>query len=493
MAVPLVECVPNFSEGRRADVIEAIRAAIASVHDVRVLDCSADPWHNRAVITFVAPPDAAVEGAFAGIRVARDRIDLTRHAGVHPRMGAADVVPFVPLEGSTMEDCAALARALGDRVGRELHIPVFLYEHAASRPSRRNLADVRRGGFERLRAEIESSPEYAPDFGPHRMHPTAGAVAIGARPFLVAFNVYLGGADALSPVRALARAVRDSSGGLPGVKALALEVNGEAQLSMNLVDLERTGLWTAFEAVEREAAQRGLTVHRTEIVGLVPERALWHAGGGALRLTNFSPDRVLEHRLRATAPAPPLETLLDRIAAPSTAPGGGSVAAYAGALAAALTAMVGGVAARRGLGGDAAADDALAAYTAQARELLRLAQQDADAYGGYVAAKRAGGDAETALADAARVPLRIARSTASIAAGAADVTRDGLPAAAADAATASILAHAACAAAALTVRVNAAAMRDRPLAEALIADADGTERAARAAAERAALAAEPRT
>src|SRR5919199_1501914 len=187
----LIECVPNFSEGRRPEVVEAIRAAIAAVDGALVLDVSSDASHNRTVITFVAPHERAVEAAFAGIREARDRIDLTVHRGEHPRMGAADVVPFVPLEGATREDCIALARELGERVGRELGIPVFLYERAATRPDRENLADVRRGQFEGIRDEIGKTPQRTPDYGPTQVHPTAGAVAIGARPFLVAYNVYL--------------------------------------------------------------------------------------------------------------------------------------------------------------------------------------------------------------------------------------------------------------------------------------------------------------
>jgi glutamate formiminotransferase/formiminotetrahydrofolate cyclodeaminase len=470
--VPLIECVPNFSEGRRPEVIAAIRQAIAAVRGVRVLDLSTDPWHNRTVITFAAAPDAALQAAFEGIRTARDLIDLTAHQGVHPRMGAADVVPFVPLDGSTLDECAALARELGDRVGRELHLPVFLYEHAALVPSRRNLADVRRGGFEHLRSQIGASPEHAPDCGPHRLHPTAGAVAIGARAPLVAFNAYLGPATVLPAVRQIARAIRESSGGLPGVKALAFEVNGQAQLSMNLVALDRTGLAAVQRAIEHEAAARGLAVTHSEIVGLVPEQALWLAGADALRLANFDADHVLEHRLRATAPAPDLETLLDRIAAPVSAPGGGSVAAYAGALAAALAEMVGGVAARRGLGGSAATGHALAALRTAARELLALAADDADAYTRYALERQARRDAEHALLEAIRVPVRIARAACAVSAAAARLAGDGLPAAAADAATAALLAEAVCRAAALTARVNVAALRDPGSGATLLAEAE---------------------
>src|SRR5918912_1140465 len=280
----LVECVPNFSEGRRPEVVRAIRDAIAAVDGVIVLDVSSDESHNRSVITFVAPVERAVEAAFAGIREARDRIDLTTHTGEHPRMGAADVVPFVPLEGSTMEDCVALARELGERVGRELEIPVFLYERAATRPDRENLADVRRGEFEGLREEIGRNPNRAPDYGPPRIHPTFGAVAIGARPFLVAYNVYLGPASNVEVARAVAKAVRGSSGGLRYVKALGLEVDGQAQVSMNLVDIERTPLFRAFDAVKMEAQSHGVAPTWSEIVGLVPERVLIDAGARHVRL-----------------------------------------------------------------------------------------------------------------------------------------------------------------------------------------------------------------
>src|SRR6476646_552228 len=208
----LVECVPNFSEGRRPEVVQAIRDAIASAEGVSVLDVSSDASHNRSVITFVAPVDSAVDAAFAGISAAADRIDLCHHSGEHPRIGATDVVPFIPLDGSTMEDCIALARQLGEKVGQELEIPVYLYERAATRPARENLADVRRGEFEGIRGEIGTNPARVPDFGPPRIHATAGAVAIGARPFLVAYNVYLGAASNLQVAKDVAKALRGSSG-----------------------------------------------------------------------------------------------------------------------------------------------------------------------------------------------------------------------------------------------------------------------------------------
>jgi glutamate formiminotransferase/formiminotetrahydrofolate cyclodeaminase len=251
----LVECVPNFSEGRDPAVIDALRDAIANTPGAHVLDVSSDPSHNRTVITFVASLDAAVPAAFAAMAVARDRIDLTTHQGEHPRIGATDVVPFVPLDGTTMDDCIALARELGARAANELGIPVYLYERAATRPDRENLADVRRGEFEGLRTDITTNPARVPDFGAAAVHPTAGATAIGARPFLVAYNVYLGDAKNLPVAKEIAKAIRGSSGGLRYVKGLGLEVDGQAQVSMNLVDTEKTPLHRVFEIVKSESGR----------------------------------------------------------------------------------------------------------------------------------------------------------------------------------------------------------------------------------------------
>ena len=311
----LIECVPNFSEGRDITIVHAIRDKIAAVDGVSILHVTADASHNRSVITFVVPYESAVAAAFAGIRAARDHIDLTQHGGVHPRIGAADVVPFIPLDGATMEECIALAHALGARVGAELEIPVYLYENAATRASRRNLADVRRGAFEGLRDEIRTNPDRAPDYGPRHVHPTFGAVAMGARPFLIAYNVYLGDAANLSIARQVARAVRASSGGLPAVKALGLEVDGQAQVSMNLVDIEQTSLVTAFDAVEREARARGVDVTWSEIIGLVPSSQLLGAAATHLRLRQRIDDHVLEHRmLEARGTSHTLRSYVDAVA-----------------------------------------------------------------------------------------------------------------------------------------------------------------------------------
>jgi len=465
----LIECVPNFSEGRDARVIGSIRDAIAGVPGASVLHTTADAWHNRSVITFVAPYEAAADAALAGIRAARDLIDLTRHAGVHPRIGAADVVPFVPLDGATMDDCVTLARLVGERVGSELGIPVFLYESAATRPGRRNLADVRRGGLDAIARALASGAEHAPDFGPAALHPTFGAIAIGARPFLIAFNAYVGDTNQLPAARAIARAVRESSGGLPGVRALALAVGGEAQVSMNLVDLERTGLADALEEVERLAQAAGVAVTWTEIIGLVPERAALEVGERRLRLRDTLAEHVLERRLLAARSSPTLGAWLDAIAAGGGTPGGGSVAAFSGALAAALAAMVAnGTVARERF---AAVHPAMLALAEEARrvatslEALRTA--DAEAFARVTDARRAhAGSAanETAtvaaaLLGAVRIPATAARLCARAAALCADAAARGNPNARSDAAVGAELAVAGARGALYNVRGNIQSLR----------------------------------
>jgi glutamate formiminotransferase len=291
----IVECVPNFSEGRRKDIIGQIVGALASVEGVRVLDVQSDADHNRSVVTLVGDPEAVEEAAFQGIERAARLIDMDQHQGEHPRMGATDVVPFVPIAGVNMADCVEMARRLGERVGRELAIPVYLYEEAASRPERRNLADVRRGEYEGLKVEIETDPHRTPDFGPARVG-RAGATAIGARPPLVAFNVYLN-TDDVAIAKAIARAVRHSSGGLRYVKALGLLVEGRAQVSMNLTDHRQTPIHRVVEMIRREAARYGVTIVSSEVVGLIPNEALLDAARFYLQLVDFSSDQILENRL----------------------------------------------------------------------------------------------------------------------------------------------------------------------------------------------------
>src|SRR2546427_2648203 len=247
MPAPLVECVPNFSEGRNAATIDALRRALSSVPGVRLLDVQADAAHNRSVFTFVAPPAASVDAALAAMRVATERIDLSRHSGEHPRMGATDVVPFVPVRDVTMEQCVSLARRLGERAAAELEIPIYLYAKAALRPERERLPDIRKGEFEGLRERIGADPAADPDFGPKKIHPTAGATAIGARPFLVAYNIYLDSPD-VGIAKEIAKRIRTSSGGLPAVQASGFEVNGQAQVSMNLLDIDVTPPAVVFAA-----------------------------------------------------------------------------------------------------------------------------------------------------------------------------------------------------------------------------------------------------
>jgi glutamate formiminotransferase len=296
----LIECVPNFSEGRDPTRIEALVAAMSGIPDARVLDCHSDPDHNRCVITLAGEPQAVAEAALRGVGKAAELIDLNHHAGVHPRIGATDVLPLVPVKGVEMKECAALAHQVGDEIWRRYRIPVYFYEAAATRPSRTSLEDVRRGQFETLRETAVSNPDKAPDIGGPQLHPTAGAVAVGARKFLIAYNINLDTADA-AIAGEIARTVRASSGGLPAVKAMgvALASRGTAQVSMNLTDFEETSLQQVYDAVRREAARRGCAIAGSEIVGLVPRKALDPAAEYFRKLDPVFPAQVLEDRLAA--------------------------------------------------------------------------------------------------------------------------------------------------------------------------------------------------
>jgi glutamate formiminotransferase len=295
MLQPVIECVPNFSEGRRAEVIEEIVAAIGAVEGVLVLDVESDRDHNRSVVTFAGSPDAVLAGAFEGIRSAQQLINLDEHGGAHPRIGATDVVPFVPIRDATMAQCVDLARQLGQRVGDELGIAVYLYEEAATRLERRNLADVRRGEYEGLKQALGVDPKRDPDFGPATLTP-AGATAIGARAPLIAYNVYLS-TDNVEIAKKIAKAIRHSSGGLRHVKALGLLVDGRAQVSINMTDFRQTPLHRAFDLIRSEALRYGVLPTESEIVGLVPEDALLDAAEHYLGLNRFKRPQVLERRL----------------------------------------------------------------------------------------------------------------------------------------------------------------------------------------------------
>ncbi len=495
----LIECVPNFSEGRRPEVVDAIRAAIASVAGAHVLDTSADASHNRCVITFVAPIEHVVDAAFAGISKARELIDLTSHSGEHPRMGATDVVPFIPLEGSTMEDCIALARQLGERVGTELEIPVFLYERAATRPERENLADVRRGEFEGRRDDIGTTPQRTPDFGPKTIHPTAGATAIGARPFLVAYNVYLGPASNLQIAKEVAKSVRGSVGGLKYVKGLGFEVDGQAQVSMNLVDTEKTPLHQAYDMVRMEAEARGVTPTWSELVGLVPERALFDAAARHIRLRNFTPDMVLERKVRtAIGGGESLSGFVSSVASPQPTPGGGSVAAHAGALGAALAQMVAGltIGKKKYAAVDAEMREIAVRAAALGNTLSILVARDASAYAIVSAAYKLPGETDDqkaeksrqiddALIHAAEVPLETARACADVAEMAVVVAEQGNTNAASDAGVAALMAEAGCVGAAFNVRINVSSMTDKSRGAALTTEAARCVERCRAASRRA--------
>ena len=417
---PLVECIPNFSEGRQADTVQALVAAIRAVPNVFLLDEEMDADHHRSVLTFAGAPDAVAEAAFQCTRIATDLIDLRHHQGGHPRIGATDVIPFVPIRDVTMEHCVDVSRRLGERIGRELHIPVFFYERAASRPERTNLEAIRRGGLEGLAARMGAGRAWAPDVGPSRLHPSAGATVVGARPPLIAYNVNLRTHD-LGIAKSIAKTVRFSSGGLPSVKAIGVELTGRrlVQVSMNLTNYEDTPIHVAFEAVRHEAERLGVPIAGSEVIGLVPQQALIHAAEASLQLEDFDRSQVLETRLemimsREVAAERPqghpsanlsesLSPFLTAVSDGTPTPGGGSVAALAGALAASLGIMAcrigppsqkGGSSEKR-IGESEPSRELARELEATehqlqslAAELKTLVQVDADAYAGVVQAYR---------------------------------------------------------------------------------------------------------
>ena len=492
MPPPLVECIPNFSEARRPEVIAAIVDSIARVSGVCLLDHSSDLDHNRTVVTFAGPPEAVVEASFGGIATAARLINLDEHRGEHPRMGATDVVPFVPLAGISLKECVELAHSLGKRVGEELKIPVYLYEAAATRPDRENLADIRRGEYEKLKQEIGHNPDRKPDYGPERVGP-AGAVIIGARQALIAFNAYLNTAD-VNLARNVAKAVRNSSGGLHYVKALGLLVEGQAQVSMNLTDFTRTSVARVVEFVRREAARYGAAITHTELVGLIPRAALVDAAQWYLQLDGLQADQILENRLEsAIAQAPAAtdgapaqdsqaraaEPFIELLAAGTATPGGGAAAAATAAMAAALVEMV----ARLTIAKKRYAEvmDRMQAVLEGAQRLrAELSQAVADDSAAFEAvmvafklpkgtseeqAARAGA-VETAYHDAAEVPLRVCHACLSLLGLTLEVAGLGNLSAISDAGTAAHLARAALASAALNVRANSAEVRDKEAAQA---------------------------
>lgn len=433
----LIECVPNFSEGRDPDKVASLVAEMSAVPGVYVLDQEMDADHNRCVITLAGEPEAVAEAALRGVGKAADLIDLTQHTGAHPRVGATDVVPFIPIEGVTIEDCVALARRVGNEIWTRHRIPVFFYEAAATRPDRVNLENIRRGQFEGLREEMKRNLDRQPDVGEPKVHPTAGVTVVGARKFLIAYNVNLNTSD-IGVANKIAKAIRFSSGGLRYVKSMGVELKSRnlAQVSINLTDFEQTPMHRVYEIVKREAARYGAVPVGSEIVGLVPKKAIEMAADFFLQLESFSPSQVFENKLEAALTGSSLNTgkggkfanlaqpFLDAVAAASPTPGGGSVSALAGALAAALGQMVAGLSRKKK--SQAAHVDRLS----QELDALRLAadglaetiDRDAASYDAVLAAfKLPHGDSretsardaavQSAMKGAAEVPFEVAERT----------------------------------------------------------------------------------
>jgi glutamate formiminotransferase len=471
----LVECVPNFSEGRNKDVIDAILDAM-KMPGVYLLDRESDADHNRSVITLVGEAEAVAEAAIRGVGKAAELIDLNKHQGAHPRMGAADVVPFIPIEGVTIQDCVSLARRTGEQIWKRFQVPVYLYESAATHPDRENLENIRRGQFEGLREEVKTNPARHPDFGDAQLHPTAGATVVGARKALIAYNVFLNTKD-VDVAKKIAKAIRYSSGGLRYVKGAGFEVRGLAQVSMNLTDFEQTPIARVFEFVKREAARYGVIPLSSEIVGLIPKKALEQAAEWFLQVENFDSSLILENRLAAVMGGKMAvgglragtEPFIEQLAAPTATPGGGSAAAAVGAMAAALGSMVAGMS--RGkkayLQHEQALSSALARL-AQLREELKAAiDADAESYNQVMAAykqAKTSADAEnlieTALKGATTVPLETAekaREVAEIVGSLGPITNPNMSS---DLTVASSLAQAAIRGALSNVEINLASLKD---------------------------------
>lgn len=409
MSRSIVECVPNFSEGRDAARVDAIVAAIRSAPGIAILDREMDGDHNRCVVTFAGPAESVGEAAYRGVEKAVELIDLRKHSGVHPRIGAADVVPFVPVEGVAIEDCVRIAARLGERLWESLRVPVYFYEAAARRPERVNLENIRRGQFEGLREEVRTNPDRRPDVGEPELHPSAGATVTGARKFLIAYNINLNTPD-VEMARRIAKAIRFSSGGFRYVKAMGVPLASRnlAQVSMNLTDFEQTPVHRVFEAVRAEAARYGAAIAGSEIVGLIPKKALEMTAEWYLRAENFRPDLVLENRLAAAGAGTGLDSFLEELAAPTATPGGGSAAAAAAAMAASLGSMVAGL-----------AKLPEPWFDADRRFFGEAVRRDAEAYDGVVAAYKRPKDerapfVEAALRGAAAVPLEVAERAAEL-------------------------------------------------------------------------------
>jgi len=477
MRLKLVECVPNFSEGRRKDVIEAIVAESRKFR-VKVLDVESDADHNRTVLTFVGGPEAVKEAALAVSAKAIELIDLNKHEGQHPRMGAVDVVPFIPISEVTVHECVQLAKDFGREFAARFNVPVFLYEQAATRPDRRNLADVRKGQFEGLREEIGKNPDRIPDFGPNKIHPTAGATAIGARQILIAYNVNLDSRD-VGIAKQVAKQVREKDGGLPAVKALGFELKdrGMVQVSMNMVDYKTTPLFKAFERIRSLATQYGVEVQGSEIVGLVPMDALADTAEFYLKLRNFNRKQILETRLvngtNASLLSADLRSFALDVASDKPVPGGGSVSAYAGSLAAGLVCMV----CRLTLNNATYAThheemkQVLEQGQKLQNQLLLLVDEDAQAFDAVMKAYRMpktneaekqarSKEIQRGLKSATEAPMKVAEASSRVLELAKAVAEHGNENALSDVQTGAVLAHAAGVGAIMNVAINLSSMTD---------------------------------
>lgn len=480
----LVECVPNFSEGRDKAKVEEIVSAARKVPGVQVLDVETDPDHNRCVLSFVAPPEAAVEACFQVAKKARELIDLNGHKGEHPRMGAVDVIPFVPVSGLTIHECVALAERLGARIGNDLSIPVYLYDHAARVPERKDLAAVRKGQFEGLKELIGKDPSRKPDFGPEKIHPTAGAVAVGAREQIINFNLNLDTHD-LSVGKDIARRVRTSGGGLSALRAkeIDLAARKQVQISTVLTDYKTTSMKKVILEVSRLAAEHKAKIKTAEIVGLIPRQALLDFGIETLTLENFKPDQILENRLETLgSPRSPgwresAEAVADALPNTEATPGGGSAAGIAGAMGCGLGLMAAGITLKSKKIDPAkrpALEQAQAALRGYKLDFQRLAGEDAAAFDGFMQAlglpkdnPRRAERIQAALTYAAKVPLQ----TAATAADAHELVQKALPstgaAVASDMNCAAHLLKAAALCAAENVKINIASLKDASVAEEL--------------------------
>ena len=477
----LVECVPNFSEGRNPQILDKIIDSIKAVSGVYLLGHEMDSDHNRSVVTFIGEPEAAIEAAFAAISKAKDMIDLNKHKGEHPRMGATDVCPFIPIQNITTEECVELANKLGKRVGEELNIPVFLYEDAATRPERKNLAKIRKGQFEKLRELIGTDPAKKPDYGPKAIHPTAGATAIGARFFLIAYNVNLKTTD-IKLAKNIAKSIREKNGGFPGVKALGLSLTDKnmAQVSMNLTDYRKTSMLTVFNEISRQAAQAGVKVVESEVIGVLPSDALEGIAKEALKLTEFKPDQIIEHKLYQSkqdvfkSPEP----FVEATASKKSTPGGGSVSALAGSLGAALGQMVFELTKNSKKYKHLAPE--LEPYNQKINELkqklFHLVQKDCEAYQGFINAKKMKKETQEekdkrkkAMLDATikstLVPLDIMATSLEVMKLLPIIGEKGNPNAVTDIGVGNYLSYAAIQGAMLNIRINLSMLKDEKLKE----------------------------